>query len=134
VPLYTIGVDGVKGLLYSRLRVTAAGAGYVHLPADRPGFDEEYIQQLTAEKLVTRYKYGVPSRHWVQIRPRNEALDTFVLALAALRLLNPKLELLAERVRAATVPTPDGSPAPPPGPSRPAGRRIARSGWMGRGM
>ena len=131
VPLYTIGVDGVKGLLYSRLRVTAPGAGYVHLPADRHGFDEEYVAQLTAEKLVTRYKYGVPSRHWVQTRPRNEALDTAVLALAALRLLNPKLELLAEHVRVATAASEISASAPPKPPAQP-GRRIARSGWMGR--
>jgi phage terminase large subunit GpA-like protein len=132
VPLYTIGVDGVKGLVYSRLRVPAAGPGYVHLPADRPGFDDEYAAQLTAEKLVTKYKYGVASRHWVQTRPRNEALDTFVLALAALRLLNPKLELLAERVRAATEVKPSDAPPQPAASPRAPARRFARSSWMSR--
>lgn len=136
VPLYTLGVDGAKGLLTSRLRVTAPGPGYVHLPSDRPGFDEEYVAQLTAEKLVTRYKFGVASRHWVQMRPRNEALDTFCLNIGALRLLNPKLDLMAERVRtaAAALTAPPSTPPPPatarPPAASPLGRRVSRSTFI----
>jgi len=140
VPLFTLGVDGLKGLLYSRLRIPVAGPGYVHIPSDRSGFDAEFMAQLTAEKLVTRYKHGIPTRRWEQTRPRNEALDLAVYALGALRLLNPKLELMAERVRAAAVAPPlpvldttgdpaDPPPAIPPAPA-PPGRRVFRSSYM----
>ncbi len=77
VALHTVGVDMVKALLASRLQLTAPGPGFVHLPLQHPAIGEEFVAQLTAEKLVTRYRHGVPSRQWVQTRPRNEALDCF---------------------------------------------------------
>ncbi len=66
--------------------MTEAGPGYVHIPhADWA--DEELAAQLTSERLVTRFTKGVPQTVWKKIRPRNEMLDCFILALAALRLL-----------------------------------------------
>jgi len=102
VALYTVGVDTCKALVYSRLRITERGSGFVHLPMEydtgnehHAGVDEEFIAQLTAEKLITKHKSGVPHRVWVQTRPRNEALDMFVYAVAALRLARPDLPALA---------------------------------------
>jgi phage terminase large subunit GpA-like protein len=145
VPLYTIGVDAAKGLLVGRLRLTERGRGYVHLPhADWA--DEELAAQLTSERLVTRWHKGVPTTAWVKTRTRNEMLDCATYALAALRLLNPRLEAMAHRLRAAapapsapsetTTPVPEASPFTVPGPATPAmagrigGRRFTRSRYL----
>ncbi|MDP3322652.1 MAG: phage terminase large subunit family protein [Hydrogenophaga sp.] len=90
VPVEPLGVDQGKGIIYSRLKKTEAGAGYIHFPQDG-AFDEEYFAQLTAEKLVLRIKGMRTFYEWVQTRPRNEALDCFNYALAALKMLNVDL-------------------------------------------
>ncbi len=95
VPVEPIGIDGGKGMLYSRLKLMEPGAGYIHFPQD-PAFDDEYFAQLAAEKLVTRFKGYRPISEWVQMRPRNEALDCLLLALAALRLSGIALEAKAK--------------------------------------
>ncbi len=91
--VFIVGVDTAKELVYSRLRIEKIGAGYVHFPAG-DAFSDEYYAQLTAEKVVTRHKNGRPYRVWVATRPRNEALDTFVLSYAALK----SLPILLDRV------------------------------------
>lgn len=80
-----LGVDQGKALVYARLKLPQPGAGYIHFPRD-PAFDDEYFAQLAAEKLVTKIKGTRPFQEWVQTRPRNEALDCLVYALAAMRL------------------------------------------------
>jgi phage terminase large subunit GpA-like protein len=97
VNLFPIGVDTAKHLLFSRLRITEPGAGYCHFPFDR---DDEYFKQLTAEKIATRYHKGFARREFVKVRPRNEALDVRVYAMAALTLLNANLKALHNRMMA----------------------------------
>jgi phage terminase large subunit GpA-like protein len=108
VELYTVGVDAAKDLIQNRLgleepaaadgaRATGGGPGRVHLPA-ADWVDDELAQQLTSERLVTKYSKGVPVKVWKQIRPRNEMLDCFVLGLAALRLARVDLGALAQRL------------------------------------
>jgi phage terminase large subunit GpA-like protein len=89
--VFMIGVDTAKEAIYGRLRAQHPGPGYVHFPREA-AFDEEYFAQLTAEQVVTRYREGRPYRVWVPMRPRNEVLDTFVYALAALRALSIRLD------------------------------------------
>lgn len=96
VDLYQVGVDDAKGIVYSRLKIENPGAGFCHFPMER---DEEYFDQLTAEKLVTRYSKGFPRKEWVKARARNEALDCRVYALAALRILNPVWSAIDKRLR-----------------------------------
>jgi phage terminase large subunit GpA-like protein len=82
VPLYPIGTDTAKDTIFSRLKITTPGPGYIHFPK---WLDDEYIAQLTAEKAVRRYKKGKGSvREYVKVRTRNEALDLTVYALAGL--------------------------------------------------
>lgn len=105
VPLYTVGVDAAKALVMSRLAVTEKGRGFVHLPhADWA--DEELAAQLTSERLVTKWDRGVLHHVWRKVRPRNEALDCFVLALAALRWVHPDLDLAHARLHGQQPPTP----------------------------
>ncbi|MGL5074700.1 MAG: terminase gpA endonuclease subunit [Waterburya sp.] len=47
------------------------------------GLDDEFYQQLCAEKLVTKYVKGYPKLEWVKTRTRNEALDTLCYAYVA---------------------------------------------------
>ena len=81
-----LGVDQGKALIYSRLKLQTPGAGYIHFPQES-AFDDEYFAQLTAEKLVLKVKGTRPFHMWVKTRARNEALDCFLYALAAMRLM-----------------------------------------------
>jgi phage terminase large subunit GpA-like protein len=131
VPLFIVGVDAVKDALYARLRLSEPGPGAVHFPRR---MDADYFRQLTAERVVTRYDRGRPIRSWQPKRDgeRNEALDTFVYATAALHgLVAMGLRLNDEAAAMAMLPT-RGAPvttntAPA---ARPALAPI-RSRWMG---
>jgi phage terminase large subunit GpA-like protein len=95
VDLFLVGVDEAKLTVMRRLAVQQPGPGYCHVPSDRGA---DWYNQLTAEKLVTRYVKGFPVREWHQTRPRNEALDCRVYALAALKIANPSFKRAAERL------------------------------------
>ena len=105
IRLFIVGVDGAKGLLYSRLRIREPGSGYCHFP-EKEAYSIEYFSQLAAEKCVTRYVKGFARREWVKVRSRNEALDCRVYAMAALYILNPAMEVIAKKL---AVP-PDAKP------------------------
>jgi phage terminase large subunit GpA-like protein len=94
-PLFPIGVDTAKDLLFSRLKITEPGAGYVHF-SDH--LEEEYFRQLTAEKIVTKFHKGYSKRTFVKIRQRNEALDCMVYALSAYAILNVNVNSVADRM------------------------------------
>jgi phage terminase large subunit GpA-like protein len=124
VKLWPLGVDTAKQVLYGRLGLAVPGPGYVHLPAWLP--PDEY-EQLTAERLVTRFIKGRPRLEWIKSPGRrNEALDCAVYALAAAHWLGvPKWKPLDwDRLRARLAqrslleePAADSAPAPdPPGP------------------
>lgn len=81
IKLWPIGTDTAKAEIYGRLRLTQPGPGYVHLSRHLP---PEVFEQLTSERLVTRYVKGRPRLEWVKpAGRRNEALDCAVYALAA---------------------------------------------------
>lgn len=98
VDLYIVGVDDAKMLLSARLKLVDAGAGYCHFPMART---EEYFAQLTAEKMVTKFRRGFPYREWVKTRARNEATDVRIYSHAALKLLNANWQSLSDRVKPA---------------------------------
>jgi phage terminase large subunit GpA-like protein len=143
---YAIGVDTAKDAIYGRLKIRLGDGeeirpGYVHFPA-ADGFDAEYFAQLTVEKVLTRFREGRPYRIWECPKgARNEALDTFVLAMAArlstnIRLDRPPAPERASRSRPA--PRQDGAPAPTPPPPQAATKgptkrrsRVAPSSYMG---
>lgn len=81
VKLWSIGTDTAKGEIYGKLRTAEPGPGYVHLSKHLPS---EVFEQLTSERLVTRYVKGHARLEWVKpAGRRNEALDCAVYALAA---------------------------------------------------
>jgi phage terminase large subunit GpA-like protein len=93
VDQFSIGTHSAKDLIFSRYALVESkqfGPGYIHFN----DFDFEYFEQLTAEKVVTKYKKGFPYREYIKTRPRNEALDLQVYALAALRIACQNIEML----------------------------------------
>ncbi|WP_082580202.1 phage terminase large subunit family protein [Pelomonas sp. Root1444] len=113
-PSEPIGVDQAKTLIYGRLQLTAPGPGYIHFP-NTAAFDDEYFAQLAAERLVTKVRGTRPFKEWVQLRPRNEALDCMNYNLAAVRLAPMLVGRAVSRAgslpgaKPATEP-PDGQP------------------------
>jgi phage terminase large subunit GpA-like protein len=95
VKLFPVGVDTAKEVVYSRLRVEEPGPGYCHFPMER---DQEYFDQLTAEKRTTKYTNGRPKMVWSQTRKRNEALDCRVYATAAYAILKPSIGALLRKM------------------------------------
>lgn len=134
VRLYTINVDDAKADVMNALTVTTPGAGCFHFPER---VDEEFFAQLCAEHREQRYNKSNVATHsvWVQDRARNEALDCVVMALAALRLLNPNIRQMAATIAESPLPTaqqqaqasrPQAQAQPQPQ------RRIGRSSYLGR--
>lgn len=91
VPMYPVGVDTVKTVVMSHLRIQKpddwAGEpipGFAHFPTREP-YDEEFFRQLTSEIVVVRRSpNGYLKRVWIR-RPgrRAEVLDNRGYALAA---------------------------------------------------
>lgn len=159
--LWLVSVAVFKSELYRCLRLDrptdedraqgiAYPDGYVHLPQ---GMTAEWVQQLTAENLMTtKDKRGFTKLEWRKMRERNEALDAAVYARAALWVLGADRygsRFWDNLTRKEVIPPPPPSlppdpddpgsppapPAPPP-PRSPAGparraRRIIRSNFMG---
>jgi len=101
---YVVDPDQVKATIYSRLRIEdKSGPGVIHFPMT---VGDAFFTELTSEHLLTeRNKYGIPSKRWA-MRPgneRNETLDCFGMALAALRIVCPtpsRFEDLASKLEA----------------------------------
>lgn len=80
--VWMVGTAAAKSVIYGRLRIEQPGPGYCHHTPDLPA---EYYEQLTSERLVTRYVKGRPKLEWVKpAGKRNEALDLEVYCLAAI--------------------------------------------------
>lgn len=111
VDLYNVGSDWGKLTIMRRLAIQREGGGYCHFPSDR---EADWYQQLTAEKLVTRYVKGFAVREWHKTRDRNEALDCRVYALAALKILNPSFRAHERRLLGAQAGTLERRAQEPP--------------------
>lgn len=119
-PLFSIGTDAGKTLLFQRLQVREKGPNYCHFPLnEEAGYTEEYFMGLTAEQQVTHWRKGVLVSTWVPRDgnefKRNEPLDLRDYASAAMEILGPNL---------LRKPEPGKMPEPP----RRTGRRIRFNG------
>lgn len=137
LPFYGIGVDTAKDAIYGRLKIRLPEGehqrpGYVHFPA-ADGFDQDYFAQLTSEQVLTRFRQGRPYRVWdLPKGRRNEALDTFVLAMAARLATNLKLDPGGSPPRRRSTVQPPEAVAEvvvpkPQRAARPVGRRRSRT-------
>ena len=83
--LFGVGVDGIKSLLFGRLKHNEAGPGCIHF---YPTVERDYLQEVTSERQIMRYKNGFPERVWVKkSQSPNEGLDEMVYSYAALHRL-----------------------------------------------
>ncbi|WP_441253617.1 phage terminase large subunit family protein [Bradyrhizobium sp. 613_E4_N2_2] len=100
VDLFLVATDEAKLITMRRLALSKPGPGFCHFPKERIREHRDYYQQLTAEKMLTRYVKGQPIREWHKDdKARNEALDCRVYALAALKIMQPSMRRYAERLK-----------------------------------
>lgn len=115
VNLFSVGTEEAKTMLDGCLRTTHPGVGYIHFPID---VEEEFVKQLTNEKLVTEYKKGRPVKVYVpkSTGVRLEARDCYVYARAALEILRPNFNALTRKVavKAVDPKAPDQANQAPP--------------------
>ncbi|NWD49030.1 phage terminase large subunit family protein [Pseudomonas gingeri] len=107
--LTEVGTENAKELIYSRLKLQpdtsgVAIPGCIHFPANDDICGEDELKQLTAETKELKIEKGKRIYRWDAKGRRNEALDCFVYALAALRISQHRfgldLEILAGTRRA----------------------------------
>lgn len=128
IKLMTIGTFTAKRRLFSRLKLSRPGPGYLHynkLPesvdvADQAAFDAqdaEFFRQFEAEKLMKeKDARGREVTRYVQVAERNESIDLEVGCLAALHGLGPSVydhlsrEVRRVEARAVQGDTGDGGP------------------------
>lgn len=139
VRVVPLGTETGKDVLFARLKQTAIGPGFIHVTN---GVTDEFLDQFGSETRRIRHERGVPFvEYHLRAGMRNEAIDLFVLNLAALHLLGAgvydNLKSFVERARALPAPTPSApppeDPEPPivlPQPAHPIMPR--RSGYVGR--
>ncbi|XFB06420.1 phage terminase large subunit family protein [Azotobacter salinestris] len=105
VYLTEVGTDNAKELIYSRLKLQPQPGvpvpGCIHLPANDEICDETELRQLTAERKLLKIEKGQRVYRWDAGGRRNEALDCFVYALAALRISQQRFGLDLDALAAA---------------------------------
>jgi phage terminase large subunit GpA-like protein len=87
--LWGVGSSFLKYEIYGQLRLTlnedgSYPGGYAHYPT---AYEPHFFRMLTAEVLQKRIVKGFPVYEWVKTYARNESLDTFVYARAALSMM-----------------------------------------------
>lgn len=123
-PVWQIGTEVAKDVLYNDLAADAElppDERRGHFAADLP---PEYYAQLTAESFNP-----IRNRYELRRGRRNEALDTWVYALAAAHHPLLRVDKMTERhwqdLRQMIVPPPPPVPGQPPRPAAPAATRPA---------
>lgn len=91
--LFIVGVDGIKGTLYSRLKRSSMIRFSMDLPAS-------WYEQLASERIVVRYSRGQPEHRIERIPGKQaEALDCTVYAFAARQMVNANWVQRAEQLK-----------------------------------
>lgn len=102
VYLVEVGTDNAKELIYSRFKLDPdversreglVQPGVIHLPLHEEMGGEAELKQLTAERKKPVMVKGKRELRWDAGGRRNEALDCFVYALAALRISQERFGL-----------------------------------------
>lgn len=116
---YYVGVDTAKDAVYSRLKLQTPGEHFIHFSKN---LEPEYYNQITSESPKWEVKKGRPRKIWVlKSGVRNEALDCFVYAFAALYANYQDYERACADYEAMLLSTP---PQP--------GNVVAKSGYLER--
>ena len=129
--LYSLGVDAGKADIMAALKVQEAGPKYCHFPkGEGRGYDLTYFNGLLSEKLERRTEKGRTRWAWVKLpgHERNEALDCRNYALAALRILDPDMDAVENRLK-NNAKTSAKTPPKPPQKRRGAVRKANDNDW-----
>lgn len=100
--LYTIGVDAGKAMIMANLKVAEPGAKYCHFPSnEEAGYNADFFSGLLSEHLVLVNSRNGTKWAWEKItgHNRNEPLDCRNYANAALRLVNPDMDVMERRLK-----------------------------------
>lgn len=93
-----VATTKAKDIIFERLALNQSDYGFIH---HNDSFDNEWFDQLTAEKKVFRKnKKGYVEGTYEKTRERNEALDLVAYGLAAIRLIQaqkPNFDLSIKR-------------------------------------
>jgi phage terminase large subunit GpA-like protein len=89
--------DTGKDLLFTRLRNTVPGPGYIHFPLPdqwHKGFDDSFFEELTSEKKEIEWRDGRRIAKWKKKKghAHNEALDLAVMVLILFEAIQQPLE------------------------------------------
>lgn len=105
-PLFILGVDAAKDLLYARLAIAEVGPGFCHFPMH---YEAEYFEELCSHRKIIRYSKGQPEAVWIKDpKMRDEKLDCRVYAMAALEILAPEWAAIDRRLhRRPPAPEPE---------------------------
>lgn len=87
VKLYSLGVDTIKSVIYSRLKILEKGAKYIHFSNE---LTDEFYKGLQSERKIVKIKRGIKVIEWAKTHERNEPLDCFVYSFAAKEFLLTK--------------------------------------------
>lgn len=139
--VFIIGTNTAKSSIFRRLNITIDGPRKIHFPKGR-GVTEDWFEQFTAEHLVLEKVNGQPTYVWKKKdeNGRNEALDCFVGAYAAMAQLRPNWAAIKANIAPAkeyVLKQPDTQtttqPSAEPKPQTPPARRPARrsGGFVG---
>ncbi|MCH1926876.1 phage terminase large subunit family protein [Shewanella sp. C32] len=140
VYLTEVGTDSAKELIMSHLRIQPDANNptpfAVHFPMDDSICDEAELQQLTAERKIPQRRNGKIVYRWDNNKKRNEALDCFVYALAALYIAIERFGINLDKLAQQTAtPAENAEPeqptAPKPKPSTATNNWLKTSGSGG---
>lgn len=97
VMFVNVGTVAAKDVIFSRLALDAKAPGFCHYNLD---YNQDYFDQLTAEKAVMRMTGGRPCKAYIKLGEdrRNEALDVRVYALANFLMQAPNLRALQTKL------------------------------------
>lgn len=130
--LYVLGVDAGKAdIIKGALRVQKPGPKYCHFPkGTERGYDLAFFNGLLSERLVMRTERGRTRWLWEKIpgHERNEALDCRNYARAGFRIIDPDMDAIEQRLKAAG----QQKQSPQPKPTRRRGavkRTESASDW-----
>lgn len=106
VYLTEVGTDNAKELLMSMLRIApdvdVRKPGAIHFPLNEAVCDDVELRQLTTERKIPKRVGGRIVYRWDSGNRRNEALDCFVYALAALYIAIEKFGINLDKLSQVT--------------------------------
>lgn len=116
VLVWTLGVNQIKDMVYSRLNLTEKGPGYCHFNGEDAGYTETHLKEICSEyPRVTFEKGRATRRFYCPPNTRNEGLDIRVYATAARIISGVDLKIVAKDLQPLKVSNTVGVNSPPPG-------------------